>query len=80
MLDFIYIPEFWLGVLIGWIAGMVATAVMFFLLHDAEYRRDMARQLPPRSGKGVTWPAANDPTGPIERRRSARSDFRSRPR
>ena len=80
MLDFTHTPEFWLGGLIGLIAGMVLMAGMFFILEDAEYRRDVSRQLPPRSGKGLAWPAANDSTGPIERRRSARSDMRSRPR
>ncbi|NLC60243.1 MAG: hypothetical protein GX761_03035 [Gammaproteobacteria bacterium] len=80
MLDFIHVPEFWLGGMVGLIAGMFLMAALFFLLEDAEHRRDASRQLPPRSGKGYRWPAANDPTGPIERSRSARSELRSRPR
>lgn len=80
MLDFAQIPEFWLGGLFGVMAGMILMAVLFFVLEDTENRRQAGRQLPPRSGKGRTWPAANDPTRPIERRRSARSELRSRPR
>lgn len=79
MIDFIHIPEFWLGGMAGLIAGMFLMAGLFFILEDAEHRRDARQPLPPRSGKGRTWPAANDPA-PIERRRSARSELRSRPR
>lgn len=80
MLDFAQVPEFWLGGMIGLIVGMALMAAMFFLLKDAEHRREARRQLPPRSGKGYTWPAANDATGPVERPRTARSELRSRPR
>lgn len=80
MLAFAQIPEFWLGGLFGLMAGMILMAVLFFVMEDAENRSQASHQLPPRSGKGRTWPAANDPTGPIERKCSARSEFRSRAR
>ena len=80
MLDFAQVPEFWLGIAVGLVAGMVLLAALLFAMEAAEFIRHAGHQLPPRSGKGRTWPAANDPTGPIERPRSARSEHRSRPR
>lgn len=80
MLGFAQVPEFWLGAMIGLIAGMVLMAALFFILEDAEHRREATRPLPPRSGKALTWPAANDPVGRIEHPRTARSELRSRPR
>lgn len=79
MLDFAHVPEFWLGGLLGLMAGMILMAGLFFALESAEFRKQAQQQLPPRSGKGYAWPAANDGIGPITAR-TARSELRSRPR
>ncbi|MEN1942680.1 hypothetical protein WCE55_02310 [Luteimonas sp. MJ293] len=80
MIDFAYVPEFWLGSALGLPLGMVLMAGLLFALDASEFRRLDKQALPPRSGKGYRWPEAGDGIVTIDRPRSRRSELRSRPR